>query len=137
MPTQDFERLRSNPVRAGAIIRHITNRRRGDRDGDLDRTSPGSRLDWMPLMLGLGNSTEKPAMFSAGLIGQELVSMSGMAHDLYEWAHMPISGRKAAQRPLRKRLDVLRSADRGPEAAEYLLAKMSKPAWGRWWLWAW
>lgn len=79
-------------------------------------------------MLGLGNSTEKPAMFSVGLIGQEWMSMSDMAHDLYEWAHMPISGRKAAQRPLRKRLDVLRSADRGPEAAEYLLAKMSKPA---------
>lgn len=42
----------------------------------------------IPLMLGLGNTTEEPRLYSVGLVGQPMVSMSSMAYDLYEWAHM-------------------------------------------------
>lgn len=65
-------------------------------DKMLAETSPGteSALDFarryrmLPLMLGLGNTTEEPRLYSVGLIGQPIVSMSGVAYDLYEWAHM-------------------------------------------------
>lgn len=62
----------------------------------LFETSPGTdaavdfarRYRMVPLMLGLGNTSEEPRLYSVGLIGQPIVSMSGVAYDLYEWAHM-------------------------------------------------
>ncbi|MDQ3716101.1 MAG: hypothetical protein M3381_08815 [Actinomycetota bacterium] len=42
----------------------------------------------IPLMLGLGNSSEEPRLYSVGMVGLPVVSMSAMAYDLYEWAHM-------------------------------------------------
>ena len=42
----------------------------------------------VPLMLGLGNTADEPRLYSVGMIGQPIVSMSSMAYDLYEWAHM-------------------------------------------------
>jgi hypothetical protein len=59
-------------------------------------TTPGtdSAVDFarrhrlIPLMLGLGNTSEEPRLYSVGLIGLPVASMSAMAYDLYEWAHM-------------------------------------------------
>lgn len=42
----------------------------------------------VPLMLGLGNSAEDPRVYSVGLPGQPLVTMSSLAYDLYQWAHL-------------------------------------------------
>ncbi len=62
----------------------------------VSETTPGtdSAVDFarrhrmIPLMLGLGNSAEEPRLYSVGMIGQPVVTMSSMAYDLYEWAHM-------------------------------------------------
>ncbi len=62
----------------------------------LVETTPGtdSAVDFarrhrlMPLMLGLGNTSEEPRLYSVGMVGMPVVSMSSMAYDLYEWAHM-------------------------------------------------
>lgn len=62
----------------------------------LFETEPGtdSAVDFarrhrlIPLMLGLGNSAEEPRQYSVGMIDLPVVSMSAMAYDLYEWAHM-------------------------------------------------
>lgn len=62
----------------------------------LVETTPGtdSAVDFarrhrlIPLMLGLGNTSEEPRLYSVGMVGLPVVSMSAMAYDLYEWAHM-------------------------------------------------
>lgn len=46
------------------------------------------RYRLVPLMLGLGNSPEEPGLYSVGLIGQPIVTMSSTAYDLYQWAHL-------------------------------------------------
>lgn len=64
----------------------------------LFEVSPGqpSAVDFaqrhrmVPLMLGLGNSAEDPRVYSVGLPSQPIVSMSSMAYDLYEWAHLDL-----------------------------------------------
>jgi len=66
------------------------------RDHLIVETTPGtdSAVDFarrhrmIPLMLGLGNTAEEPRLYSVGMIGQPVVSMSSMAYDLYEWAHL-------------------------------------------------
>jgi hypothetical protein len=42
----------------------------------------------LPLALGLGNTVEEPWLFSAGLLYQPLVSMTGPLYDLWQWAHL-------------------------------------------------
>ncbi len=62
----------------------------------LFETTPGtdSAVDFarrhrlIPLMLGLGNTSEEPRLYSVGMVGMPVVSMSAVAYDLYEWAHM-------------------------------------------------
>lgn len=46
------------------------------------------RYRLVPLLLGLGNTADEPGLYSVGLIGQPLVSMSSTAYDLYQWAHL-------------------------------------------------
>lgn len=65
-------------------------------DGLLATTVPGSeaavdfarRYRLVPLMLGLGNSSEEPRLYAVGLPGRPLVQMMSSVYDLYEWAHM-------------------------------------------------
>ncbi|TDV40078.1 hypothetical protein [Actinophytocola oryzae] len=42
----------------------------------------------LPLALGLGNTVEEPWLFSAGLLYQPLVAMTGPLYDLWQWAHL-------------------------------------------------
>lgn len=66
------------------------------KDHVLFETTPGTdgavefarRHRLIPLMLGLGNTAEEPRLYSVGLVGLPVVTMSAMAYDLYEWAHM-------------------------------------------------
>jgi hypothetical protein len=46
----------------------------------------GHRL--LPLALGLGNTAEEPWLFSAGLLYQPMVAMTGPLYDLWQWAHL-------------------------------------------------
>ncbi|MDQ3576304.1 MAG: hypothetical protein M3400_06295 [Actinomycetota bacterium] len=66
------------------------------KDYVLYETTPGtdSAVDFarrhrlIPLMLGLGNTSAEPRLYSVGMVGMPVVSMSAIAYDLYEWAHM-------------------------------------------------
>jgi len=42
----------------------------------------------LPLALGLGNTPEQPALFSAGLLYQPMVAMTAALYDLWQWAHL-------------------------------------------------
>jgi hypothetical protein len=46
----------------------------------------GHRL--LPLALGLGNTPEEPWLFSAGLLYQPMLAMTGPLFDLWQWAHL-------------------------------------------------
>lgn len=46
----------------------------------------GHRL--LPLALGLGNTPEEPWLFSAGLLYEPMVAMTGPLYDLWQWAHL-------------------------------------------------
>lgn len=62
----------------------------------LFETTPGtdSAVDFarrhrlIPLMLGLGNTSSEPRLYSVGMVDLPVVTMSAMAYDLYEWGHM-------------------------------------------------
>jgi hypothetical protein len=49
------------------------------------------RVRMVPLVLGLGNSTENPDAYSVGLPGRPLAVLSAAAYDLFEWATMETS----------------------------------------------
>lgn len=42
----------------------------------------------LPLALGLGNTAEQPWLFSAGLLYEPVVAMTGPPYDLWQWAHL-------------------------------------------------
>jgi hypothetical protein len=42
----------------------------------------------LPLALGLGNTDDEPWLFSAGLLYQPMVAMTGPLYDLWQWAHL-------------------------------------------------
>jgi hypothetical protein len=42
----------------------------------------------LPLALGLGNTADEPWLFSAGLLYQPMVAMTGPLYDLWQWAHL-------------------------------------------------
>lgn len=42
----------------------------------------------IPLALGLGNTAEEPWLFSAGVLYQPMVAMTGPLYDLWQWAHL-------------------------------------------------
>jgi hypothetical protein len=42
----------------------------------------------VPLALGLGNTAEEPWLFSAGVLYQPMVAMTGPLYDLWQWAHL-------------------------------------------------
>jgi hypothetical protein len=46
----------------------------------------GHRL--LPLALGLGNTPDEPWLFSAGLLYEPVVAMTGPLYDLWQWAHL-------------------------------------------------
>ncbi|GAB1507985.1 hypothetical protein [Actinophytocola sp. KF-1] len=58
----------------------------------LARTAPAvefaERHRLVPLALGLGNTEEQPYLFSAGLLYQPVVAMTGALYDLWQWAHL-------------------------------------------------
>ena len=70
----------------------------------LVETTPGtdSAVDFarrhrlMPLMLGLGNTSEEPRLYSVGMVGMPVVSMSSMAYDPPRSG----SGSRTAWRPI-------------------------------------
>jgi len=81
---------RAGIARAGQVLDSLVE------DFVLFETTPGtdSAVDFarrhrlIPLMLGLGNTSEEPRLYSVGLVDLPVVSMSAMAYDLYEWAHL-------------------------------------------------
>lgn len=42
----------------------------------------------VPLALGLGNTAAEPWLFTAGLLNQPVVAMTGALFDLWQWAHL-------------------------------------------------
>jgi hypothetical protein len=42
----------------------------------------------VPLALGLGNTSAEPWLFTAGLLDQPVVAMTGALYDLWQWAHL-------------------------------------------------
>ncbi len=42
----------------------------------------------VPLALGLGNTAAEPWLFTAGLLHQPVVAMTGALFDLWQWAHL-------------------------------------------------
>jgi hypothetical protein len=42
----------------------------------------------VPLALGLGNTPAEPWLFTAGLLHQPVVAMTGALYDLWQWAHL-------------------------------------------------
>jgi hypothetical protein len=53
-----------------------------------DQVAFASTHRLLPLALGLGNTAAEPWLFSAGLLYQPLVSMTGPLYDLWQWAHL-------------------------------------------------
>ncbi len=42
----------------------------------------------VPLALGLGNTASEPWLFTAGLLHQPVVAMTGALYDVWQWAHL-------------------------------------------------
>lgn len=53
-----------------------------------DQVAFASEHRLLPLALGLGNTPDEPWVFSAGLLYQPLVGMTGPLYDLWQWAHL-------------------------------------------------
>jgi hypothetical protein len=58
---------------------------------EVDRSNPtdfarGHRL--IPLMLGLGNTVDDPALFGIGFIGQPVLNVGHVVYDLWQWSPM-------------------------------------------------
>ncbi|HEX6359401.1 hypothetical protein [Actinophytocola sp.] len=43
---------------------------------------------FLPLALGLGNTEDEPWLFTAGLLYEPMVAMTGPLFDLWQWAHL-------------------------------------------------
>jgi hypothetical protein len=53
-----------------------------------DQVAFASKHRLLPLALGLGNTPDEPWIFSAGLLYEPLVGMTGPLYDLWQWAHL-------------------------------------------------
>lgn len=62
--------------------------RRGLLADTEDQVAFASKHRLLPLALGLGNTPDEPWVFSAGLLYQPLVGMTGPLYDLWQWAHL-------------------------------------------------
>ncbi len=46
-----------------------------------------ARYQLIPLMLGLGNSTQNPGMYSIGLMNEPVIEVTRPVYTIWEWAH--------------------------------------------------